>query len=569
MLVEGQVAWTRRLLLARAARLRDALGRLPPGDVTVVSERRFDLIVALLGVWWAGRSAILPASKSSLGAPSILLTRDATASHGGLALDLALVDEETEEALDARSRDGEAPGPWSSDRQLVTLVTSGTTGTPEPRVKTAEQLLGEVQALGAALGWGEHDRALATVPLHHLYGLLFGFLLPVSRGAAVVVGARTEPLVFHPEVVADAVREAGATRLVTVPAHLELFFDARVDLSGLTQIVSSAAPLLPERARAFEDRFGIEVLDVLGSTETGGIGTRRAARETRYRPLPGVELEVDDEQRLWVISSFSSEPGTKLATGDRGALDSDGLFAHFGRNDGVVKVGGKRISLQEIERIARECAGVRDVAAWSEKVTGLRGEELRLVVAGDVDISALRAFLAERLDAVFVPRRFRRVEAIPRSDRGKIERAALEALFAGSHGVSPPNEESELTVRPRPEKLTLPFDVTSEVVVPLDSPRFSGHFDDAPVLPAVALLHDFVEPALRDTGEDRPLRALARLKFQKKIGPGARLTIRLRASKEDTVRFEVFDAGELAASGQLELEPTTSDEEERIKADRR
>ena len=86
---------------------------------------------------------------------------------------------------------------------------------------------------------------------------------------------------------------------------------------------------------------------------------------------------------------------------------------------------------------------------------------------------------------------------------------------------------------------------------------------------AVALLHDFVEPALRDTGEDRPLQALARLKFQKKIGPGARLTIRLHASKEDTVRFEVFDAGELAASGQLELEPTTSDEEERIKADRR
>src|SRR5690606_35610846 len=105
--------------------------------------------------------------------------------------------------------------PLDRDRRIVVVYTSGTTGTPMPCPKTAGQLVGEAATLAATFGIGPGDRLLATVPPHHIYGLLFGLLLPLVSGASI---ARETAL--HAEPLADLVARDGVRVLISVPAHL-------------------------------------------------------------------------------------------------------------------------------------------------------------------------------------------------------------------------------------------------------------------------------------------------------------------------------------------------------------
>src|SRR5207302_4127752 len=102
-----------------------------------------------------------------------------------------------------------------ASRHLVTVYTSGSTGPYQPCPKTAAQLLGEAALQAVTFGLQPSDRFLATVPAHHIYGLLFSVLVPLTAGAAFV---RTTPL--HGEAVVAEARANGATVLVSVPAHL-------------------------------------------------------------------------------------------------------------------------------------------------------------------------------------------------------------------------------------------------------------------------------------------------------------------------------------------------------------
>ncbi|MCS6857842.1 MAG: acyl--CoA ligase, partial [Sandaracinaceae bacterium] len=98
---------------------------------------------------------------------------------------------------------------------LAVIYTSGTTGEARPYPKNAMQLLGEARLLAKEFGIQPSDRLLSTVPSHHIYGLLFGILLPLSAGASFVPRAG-----FYPEAIAELQRSVQASVLVSVPAHL-------------------------------------------------------------------------------------------------------------------------------------------------------------------------------------------------------------------------------------------------------------------------------------------------------------------------------------------------------------
>src|SRR5690606_29931429 len=115
-------------------------------------------------------------------------------------------------------------------------------------------------------------------------------------------------------------------------------------------------------AAAVAETAGVPVTEVLGSTETGGVAWRQCPRgdDQPWQPLPRVRLAADANGNLAVSSPFVSvgEPNAtgmyRFVMGDRGAIDASGTFALHGRADRIVKIGGKRLSLAEMENeIAR------------------------------------------------------------------------------------------------------------------------------------------------------------------------------------------------------------------------
>lgn len=448
-----------------------------------------------------------------------------------------------------------------SDRATIAQVlTSGSTGSPRVHNKTARQLLGEALTLVTSFQLGEEDTVLATTAVHHVYGLLFGVLAPWAAGSKIITDATNEANAFHPQYVANLTAEYGATRIITVPAHLRAILEARPSLQGVRQVICSAAPLDPSEAARFEDNFGIEVVDILGSTETGGIATRRSTQSPIWRPLPGVSLSIDEHEQLSVSSPFAGDDSQSLATGEHARLFPDGSFEYLGRHDGIVKVGGKRVHLREVEVAAQSLAGVQAAFALSRSVSSLRGEEILLVVEstkwkrGD-----LRRALRDLLDPSFVPRKVRIVAALPHDERGKITRSALLQLFDHPRKVTeterdgaalgPSGSLAQGAVQPGGEVSHAPTRVTLQV--PVGSERFSGHFPDAPIFPAVAQLIDIILPEIRKHSAAKHLCELRRIKWMRPILPGDQLTLEVRPTPEDAnrYRFEISRGEERTCSG--------------------
>lgn len=530
-------AWSYADLCAQAQAVARALDAAD--DVLLLCEDRYWFTAGLLGAWQAGRQVVLPPHRGTeavarLAAEHFVL-HDGDAAHFERACDVRRLPVEG-----ARSLDSIDP-----ERHLLTLYTSGSTGQPRAWTKRARQLLGEAQVLAQRLRIQRADRVLPTVAPHHIYGLLFGVLAPLAAGASFV---RTTPL--HAETIFGCAERTGARWLVSVPAHLQVLsplLHRRLAPSdpaaarhwAVGTAVSSGAPLDEATARQLRSA-GLEVLDVLGSTETGGLALRRAGLESSWTPLDGVRVQVDSEERLLVQSPFLDDPAQAHVTGDRGRVEPDGRFEHLGRADDVVKIGGKRASLGEIEAHVRDLPGVSAVAALRRQVGGIRNEEIWLaVVAPELTSATLRNALRERLDPVFVPRKIRLVTALPREPGGKLRRDALHRLF----------EESESREEDTPSRYARLARV--ELQVPQGGERFDGHFPGNPVLPAVAQLHDLVLPLVRSTWSDleHPTE-VRRLKFLRPLRGGERVTVALERN-ETKVRFQLRERDHTVATGTL------------------
>jgi acyl-coenzyme A synthetase/AMP-(fatty) acid ligase len=118
-----------------------------------------------------------------------------------------------------------------------------------------------------------------------------------------------------------------------------------------------------------------------------------------------------------------------VPTGDRVELFADGTFLHLGREDDVVKLGGRRISLRSVEDAALAVDGVLDAVAAREVTQGLRGSRLWLFVATELTSAEVRRRLRARLEPIAVPRRIRVFPRLPRDERGKIPERVLRHLM--------------------------------------------------------------------------------------------------------------------------------------------
>ena len=408
--------------------VRGLAALLPEGGHAVnLCEDRYRFLVAFCAVALRGQVTLLPPSRAPAVVSDVLAQYPGSYALGCGPLALA---PPGYWSLPAQLPELSGPVPSIDDDAVVAIgFTSGSTGSPKPNRKTWAAFRASTGQNLAALQdlWAGHamPHVVATVPPQHMYGMELSVLLPLL-GPAAVHAARP----FFPGDVARALAQSPVPRLLaTTPVHLRALVESGVQLPPLCGIVSATAPLSAELAAAAEARFGCEVREMFGSTETCVIARRRTAIESGWTPLPGVSLQPKPDGTL-VHAVHLPVP---VALADLVEVEADGRFHLRGRQADLLEIAGKRASLGDLTRRLLAIPGVVDGVMLQLDACGIRGvgRVAALVVAPTLDEAAILAVLRESIDPVFLPRPLKRIDALPRSDTGKLPRAELLRMLQG------------------------------------------------------------------------------------------------------------------------------------------
>jgi len=430
-----------------------------------------------------------------------------------------------------------------ADLDAACLLTSGSTGAPQPHAKRWGQLVPNIQSEATRLA-EMMDRTdlhgvtlVATVPAQHSYGFESTVLLAMLGGASFDAGRP-----FYPADIAQALQAVPQPRaLVTTPFHLKTLLLAGVDLPAVDLVLSATAPLSPQLAATAEAQLHGRLVEIYGCTEAGQVASRRTTAGETWATLGDLRITsehtADGEERFIVVGGHVTEP-TPLA--DVLVLQDDRHFQLLGRANDLIHVAGKRSSLAHLNFHLNRIEGVEDGAFWlpDEVAEGIV-RPVAFVVAPTLTAQAIIAALRAQLEAAFVPRRVVHVPSLPREATGKLtvatlRRFALQTLAALEASAAPAAAPGAITI-------------------PADHPAFAGHFPGHPVLPGVALLSLVMQalaaqPALGARLGEQP--RIDNAKFLSPVGPGAVLQVRLHEQGAG-VGFEVMMGDTCAARGQL------------------
>ena len=424
------VAWTpdgwrdRAALWALAQRLSADLA-WPPGVRIAVSVRDpFTLLAVVLAVWQSDGCVVL------LDAADPKAPRCDLAERFGAAV---LVSDEPE------LRALPIAGAGVAANFAAIKLTSGSTDLPRGIGVRDAALIADADQLEATMGIGDGDRVFAAVPMSFSYGVGNLLVPALWRGRQLVLPEWRHPLGFL-----QALRAGEPTVLPAVPALLRALVQNARELPASLRLVISAGAVLPiDVAAAFFERFQRRVHSFYGSTESGGICYDRtglaAAQGTAGAPVQGVQVTLDGEGLVVVRSAAVGEAlhdGDNPRDGVFRAPDlgewRDGELVLRGRAGEVFDVGGHKVHPREIERIVAELAGVDEVVVVPWRDEHGRASSAALVAAESLDEVAVRRHCAARLPMAKVPRCIVVVRALPRSSRGKLQRADVERLLTNA-----------------------------------------------------------------------------------------------------------------------------------------
>lgn len=514
----------------------------------LLTEDNYHFAVGMMAALHAGLGVALPGN-----------LRAGAAEHGRAAGNLALTDEVIAAAM--QSGQGAPLQPFDAAAASVCFYTSGSSGVPKRVCRTFANLEAELVQLAPVLPEGEEAEVFSTSPFHHAYGIIFGFLLPLSRGLL----SDTSPFVSPADFLGRVDRLATPGRLawvVTTPAFIRVWAE-NPDVCALRhrplRIQAAGAPLAAELVERLHSRTRAQFFEIFGSTETGVAAHRDPHATREWTPFADVRITPAEEGGMWIESPCVA-PGEKARPGDNAQLLPNGNFLLLPRADDVVKIADKRISLTEIERFAEGSELVSQAAVLKLEgkkrpipaavvVPSAAGMELLRAQGRTALRRALVAHLSRHLPTVFVPKRWRILGSLPTNSRGKTDRAALCALFNSRDYmpvVSPVEQgESHLVVR---------------ALYPVDSAWAPGHFPDYPLTPGVVLLRTI--SSLLEQYWHRSVTCIQRLKFCAEVIPGDEIYIilDLKGDSASVLMTRTPDGKTPTGKGILRLRQSTKDE---------
>ncbi|MBX3023559.1 AMP-binding protein [bacterium] len=357
----------------------------------------------------------------------------------------------------------DAPAPSVAvdpDGLLMLMYTSGTTADPKGVLHTHNTLLAEVRSLERVHALTPADRTLMPSPLTHISGVIHAILTPALLGTSVVLMERWDAVAALSLIAAERI-----SYMVGAPTFLQDLSDrAPAGGTSLRLFSCGGAPVSTELVRRARVALGCVAKRVYGSTEfptitttdvtdaetMGGVSEGRVIApaelrivDDRGRPLPpGGEGEVQARGPECCVGyadpALNADAFTAdgwFRTGDLGAVDAAGYLRISGRLKEIVIRKGEKFSLAELEAAIARHPAVAEVCvvALPDSRTGERACAVVLPRAGAVLTLAelARFLLAAGLAKPKLPEQLELVDALPRTDSGKIHRAAVRARWAG------------------------------------------------------------------------------------------------------------------------------------------
>ncbi len=327
------------------------------------------------------------------------------------------------------------------DDAAAIIYTSGTTGTSKGAVLTHNNFLANTVNLLAAWQITPADRLLLALPLFHIHALGNGLHCWLASGCSMRLLER-----FDHRAAVDELLDYEPTLFFGVPTIYVRLLDTPPDIARrigarMRLFVSGSAALPAHVFDRFRELFGHDILERYGMTETFMNLSNPYAGERRPGtvgfPLPGISARIEDGELLIrgpnVFAGYWRRPDATSAaftgdgffrTGDLASVSDDGYYTLLGRKSDLIISGGFNIYPREIEELLLEQQGVREAAVIGI-ADALRGEVPVAYIVGAFDAESLERVCRDQLASFKVPRRFMRVDSIPRTALGKVQRHLL------------------------------------------------------------------------------------------------------------------------------------------------
>ncbi|HUD77122.1 MAG TPA: AMP-binding protein [Streptosporangiaceae bacterium] len=353
------------------------------------------------------------------------------------------------------SEPGGSIWPGNADDTAVLIYTSGTTGKPKGAELTHFLLYMNCTVSGQLFGARPEDVTLAVLPFFHVFGLSSVINVSIRYGGCLSVVPR-----FEPGAVLDAIESDRCTVIAGVPTMLHALAQLDVtgrDLSALRVTVSGGASLPENVMQTFERKYGVEVLEGYGLSETGSTTSFNRPGDRKPlsvgKPIWGVQMRVagSGDQPLPpgpdqigeilirghnVMKGYRNRPdatadalmGGWLHTGDLGYQDPDGFYFIVDRTKDLVIRGGYNVYPREIEEVLYAHPGIVEAAVIGKADERLGEEVVAVVVLADDSgpgEQEIIAYCRERLAAYKYPREVRFRSELPKGPSGKILKTEL------------------------------------------------------------------------------------------------------------------------------------------------
>jgi len=348
-------------------------------------------------------------------------------------------------------------GSAEADDIALVLRTSGTTSRPKIVPLSQRNVCASAANVADSIALLPGDRCLNIMPLFHIHGLIAAVLSSLHAGASVYCSPGFNALHFFRWM--DEVQPTWYTGVPTM--HQAILARAArnqetIDSVPLRLVRSSSASLPPQVMAELEETFGAPVIEAYGMTE--------AAHQMASNPLPpaarkpgsvglpaGPEVAIMDSAGNLlpagaigeiVIRGPNVTAGYKnndkansegftngwFRTGDQGVVDDEGYFRLTGRLKEIINRGGEKISPREVDEVLLDHPAVAQVVTFAVPHPKLGEDVAAAIVLAEnqhADEKSIRAFAAERLADMKVPRKIIFLEEIPKGATGKLQRIGL------------------------------------------------------------------------------------------------------------------------------------------------
>lgn len=379
-----------------------------------------------------------------------------------------------------RAEAGGETAPYATwpDSPALWLYTSGTTGQPKGAMHRHSSVRSVAECYGSGvLGMKPEDRCLSVAKLFFAYGLGNSCFFPLAVGASATL-ERARPT---PQVIADRVRADRPTLFFAVPTFYSALLASDIPddtFAGVRQGISAGEALPPVIYSRFRERFGVEILDGIGSTEALHIFLSNRPGQVHAgssgSPVPGYDVQIRDDQGAlidgagqpgdlylrgpslatgyWCRTETTRQvfQGEWLRTGDTYVRNDDDTYSCLGRSNDMLKAGGIWVSPAEVEERLLEHPDVAEVAVVAAPDDAGLDKPVACVVpvAGStVDSDTLIAWCRDGLAAFKRPRAVVTVAELPKTATGKIRRNVLRDLM---HTTLAPESQPETAASTEP-----------------------------------------------------------------------------------------------------------------------